>query len=258
MMAYDTLETEPFSAARDRAAALERNLRNQTPQEILRAALGAFPGRIAMVSSFGAESAVLLHMAAEIDPGIPILFLDTGMQFGQTLDYRRQLAARLGLTDVRDLRPAFKDLAATDPSGALWKTDTDACCHLRKVVPLAQALDGFDAWITGRKRFQASTRANLRVVESSQDRIKVNPLANFTKDDLDAYVEAHDLPPHPLVQFGYPSIGCWPCTRPVENGADARSGRWAGSEKIECGIHTPTADELNAPRKPFEDIGEGL
>jgi phosphoadenosine phosphosulfate reductase len=240
------------------ARVMEAGLRHASPQRILRAALAAFGDRIALVSSFGAESAVLLHMAAEIDADIPVLFLDTGMQFGQTLDYRKQLAARLGLTDVRDLRPAFKDLAATDPGGVLWKTDTDACCNLRKVVPLERALGGFDAWITGRKRFQATTRAALPVVESAADKVKVNPLANWTKADLDAYVLEHDLPAHPLVQFGYPSIGCWPCTKPVDTGEDERSGRWAGSEKVECGIHTPTAAELDGPPKPFDAIGEGL
>ena len=259
-MAFDVLATDGIveAAEDDAAAAPDLALRRQTPQEILRAALARFEGRIALVSSFGAESAVLLHMVAAIDPATPVLFLDTGMQFGQTLDYRQQLATRLGLTDVRDLRPAFKDLAVADPSGTLWKTDTEACCRLRKVVPLNQALDGFDAWITGRKRFQASTRANLQVIERSQGKTKVNPLANWTKADLDAYVAEQDLPPHPLVQFGYPSIGCWPCTRPAETGADDRSGRWAGSEKTECGIHTPTAAELDAPQKPFEDIGDGL
>jgi len=257
-MAFDVREAERPVAVEDVAAALEISLRHETPQRILRAALGAFGDRIALVSSFGAESAVLLHMAAQIEPNLPILFLDTGMQFGQTLDYRKQLSERLGLTDVRDLRPAFKDLAVVDPSGTLWKTDTGACCTLRKVVPLSQALEGFDAWITGRKRFQATTRAGLPVVERTEDKIKVNPLANWTKADLEAYAAEHDLPPHPLVQFGYPSIGCWPCTRPVENDQDSRAGRWAGSEKTECGIHTPAAAELNAPSRPFEDIGEGL
>jgi phosphoadenosine phosphosulfate reductase len=196
-------------------------------------------------------------MAAKIDPAIPVLFLDTGMLFAQTLDYRRALAATLGLTNVRDLRPAFADLATTDPRADLWKTDVNACCHIRKVVPLDLALKGFDGWITGRKRFQAATRAALPVVEAGE-RIKINPLANWSKADLDAYATANDLPVHPLTAFGYPSIGCWPCTRAVSRGEDARSGRWAGSEKTECGIHTPTAAELNAPAAPFDAIGDGL
>jgi len=253
MMAYDTDPTLSPIGDREDKPSLD-DLRHATPQGILRAAMAAFGDRIALVSSFGAESAVLLHMVSEIDPAIPVLFLDTGMQFGQTLDYRKQLAARLGLADVRDLRPAFKDLAAGDPGGNLWKTDTDACCHIRKVIPLDLALQGFDAWITGRKRFQSVTRAALPVIETANDKTKVNPLANWTKADLDAYVAEHDLPAHPLVQFGYPSIGCWPCTKPVETGLDQRAGRWAGSEKVECGIHTPGADGA----KDFDAIGEGL
>jgi phosphoadenosine phosphosulfate reductase len=271
MMAYDNsyetttsatdlgaTSTTSETACRAKASALESTLRTASPERILRAALGAFGDRIALVSSFGAESAVLLHMVAQIDRDIPVLFLDTGMQFGQTLDYRRQLAARLGLTNVNDLRPAFKDLATADPSGTLWKSDADACCNLRKVVPLQTALEGFDAWITGRKRFQAVTRANLPVVEPAGRLVKINPLANLSKADLDAYVVEHDLPSHPLVAQGFPSIGCWPCTRPVETGHDDREGRWAGSEKTECGIHTPSAAELNAPKAPFDAIGDGL
>ena len=220
---------------------LNARLRHATPQEILREAFKAYAGKITIVSSFGAESAVLLHLAAEVDPNVPVLFLDTGQHFGQTLDYRKTLAARLGLANVRDLRPAFQDLALQDPKADLYKTDTDACCAIRKTLPLDRVLrPEFDAWITGRKRFQAVTRASLPVVERGEgDKIKFNPLANWTKADLDAYVAEHDLPHHPLEAFGYPSIGCWPCTKPVENGADERSGRWAGSEKVECGIHTP-------------------
>ena len=220
---------------------LNARLRHATPQEILREAFKAYAGKIAIVSSFGAESAVLLHLAAEVDPNVPVLFLDTGQHFGQTLDYRKTLASRLGLANVRDLRPAFQDLALQDPKADLWKTSTDACCAIRKTLPLDRVLrPEFDAWITGRKRFQAVTRASLPVVERGEgDKIKFNPLANWTKADLDAYVAEHDLPAHPLEAFGYPSIGCWPCTKPVENGADERSGRWAGSEKVECGIHTP-------------------
>ena len=222
---------------------LNARLRHATPQEILREAFAAYPGKIAVVSSFGAESAVLLHLVAEVDPTLPVLFLDTGQHFGQTLDYRKNLAQRLGLTNVRDLRPAFQDLALQDPKADLYKTDTNACCNIRKTLPLDRVLrPEFDAWITGRKRFQAVTRAALPVVERGEgDKVKFNPLANWSKADLDAYVALHDLPQHPLTAFGYPSIGCWPCTKAVEDGADDRSGRWAGSEKVECGIHTPRA-----------------
>jgi phosphoadenosine phosphosulfate reductase len=222
----------------DKAEALDAKLRGASPQQILKAAIEAFPGKIALVSSFGAESAVLLHMAAQIDPHIPVLFLETGMLFGQTLDYRKSLTAQLGLTNVQDLRPDPVALSTMDPKNKLWQTSTDACCAIRKVQPLDQALLGYEAWITGRKRFQSSARANLRVVEVNEaGQIKINPLANWSKAELDAYAAEHALPAHPLVAQGYPSIGCWPCTKPVEEGEDARSGRWSDSEKIECGIH---------------------
>ncbi len=228
--------------------ALDARLRSAEPQEILKAAWELYGGRLALVSSFGAESAVLLHMAAQIDPSIPVLFLDTGMLFGQTLDYRQKLAAQLGLSDVRDLRPRYNDLAVHDPGQDLWKSDTDACCHIRKVLPLDHALEDFDAWITGRKRFHGGARMRLKVVEEAAGKVKFNPLANWTKAELDAYAEEHHLPAHPLVEFGYPSVGCWPCTQPADSD-DLRAGRWAGSDKTECGIHVPRADA------PALDVG---
>lgn len=238
-MAYDQLE-RPLS----RAGRLDRDLREADAKTIIRRAREEFGDKLAIVSSFGAESAVLLHLAAQVDPAIPVLFLDTGMQFGQTLDYRKQLAARLGLTDVRDLRPRFQDLATEDPNSDLWRRDTDACCNIRKVIPLDLALEGFDAWITGRKRFQGGDRLRLQVVEETPSHIKFNPLANWTKTDIDAYAAEHDLPAHPLVSQGFPSIGCWPCTSPVEEGQDLRAGRWAGQDKTECGIHVARAPGL--------------
>lgn len=234
----------PLDSVQDLGPAklLDRDLRAASPQVILARAIEQFGDSLALVSSFGAESAVLLHMVAQIKPDLPVLFLDTGMLFGQTLDYRQQLATRLGLTQVRDLRPQFQDLATTDPKADLWKTNTDACCHIRKVLPLDRAIGGFDAWITGRKRFHGGDRLRLAVVEETDGKIKFNPLANWGKEELDAYVLAHDLPPHPLVEFGYPSVGCWPCTQPAEEGEDVRAGRWAGSDKTECGIHVTRAD----------------
>jgi phosphoadenosine phosphosulfate reductase len=234
-MAYDIAET--------RASILDAQLRHAHPKEILEAAVAEFGDKLALVSSFGAESAVLLHLVSQVKPDMPVLFLDTGMLFGQTLDYRKQLAAQLGLTDVRDLRPSHQDLATTDPDAKLWQTDTDACCEIRKVIPLDKALGGFSAWITGRKRFQGGSRLSLAVVEQAGDQLKFNPLANWSKEDLDAYVAEHDLPAHPLVAQGFPSIGCWPCTRPVEAGQDVRAGRWAGSDKTECGIHVARAPD---------------
>ena len=230
-MAYDPAELPGVESR------LNAELRRASPQDILARAIVAFPQTLALVSSFGAESAVLLHMVARIRPDLPVLFLDTGMLFAQTLDYRRSLASSLGLSGVRDLRPAFADLATADPRTDLWKSDTDACCEVRKVLPLERGLGGFEAWITGRKRFHGGDRLALPVVESADGRIKFNPLANWDKAALDVYMAEHGLPSHPLVEHGYPSLGCWPCTQPVEDGQDVRAGRWAGSEKTECGIH---------------------
>jgi phosphoadenosine phosphosulfate reductase len=235
-MAFDQTDGPRALARR-----LDAELRDAGPAAIVEAAARTFGDRLALVSSFGAESAVLLHLVAEVNRDMPVLFLDTGMLFAQTLDYRRSLAARLGLTQVRDLRPHFEDLATSDPNAELWQTDTDACCHIRKVLPLDRALNGFDAWLTGRKRFHGGDRLRLPVVEATEHHIKFNPLANLTKAELDAYAVEHDLPAHPLVAAGFPSVGCWPCTQPADSEGDVRAGRWAGSQKTECGIHTARA-----------------
>jgi phosphoadenosine phosphosulfate reductase len=234
-LAYDL---DPGSSL---AARLDAELRHAHPRTVVEAAYETYGDKLALVSSFGAESAVLLDIVAKVNPAIPVLFLDTGMLFGQTLDYRQSLARRLGLTDVRDLRPLYQDLAVNDPEAKLWQTDTDACCHIRKVLPLDRALEGFDAWVTGRKRFHGGARLSLPVVERAPTHVKFNPLANWTKEDLDAYMAENALPAHPLVEHGFPSIGCWPCTQPVEDGGDVRSGRWQGSDKTECGIHVARA-----------------
>lgn len=236
-MAYDQTDAAPTLAAR-----LDAELRDAHPLTILRKAYETFGDKLALVSSFGAESAVLLHLASQVSKDIPVLFLDTGMLFGQTLDYRKSLAASLGLTDVRDLRPAFADLAVQDPKSDLWRTDTDACCHIRKVLPLDRALEGFTVWCTGRKRFHGGDRLRLAVVEQADGQIKFNPLANWSKAELDAYAAEHQLPAHPLVAQGFPSLGCWPCTKPVDDpNADVRAGRWQGQDKTECGIHVARA-----------------
>ncbi|MDG2522552.1 phosphoadenylyl-sulfate reductase [Caulobacter segnis] len=245
-MAFDREHPHSF------AARLNADLRDAHPGRVLEAAWAVYGDKLALVSSFGAESAVLLHLASKVTKKIPVLFLDTGMLFGQTLDYRKQLAEQLGLTDVRDLRPKFADLALKDPRSDLWKTDTDACCDIRKVRPLDEALGGFEAWITGRKRFHGGDRLNLPVVEEAGAQVKFNPLANWSKQELDAYVAKHDLPAHPLVANGFPSIGCWPCTKPVEAGGDVRAGRWQGQEKTECGIHVARAPGREA------SMGEGI
>ena len=197
-----------------------------------------FAGRTAVVSSFGAESAVLLHLVAQVDPATPILFINTGKLFGETLRYRDRLQDVLGLTDVRTVGPHPADRAARDAEGTLWSRDPDACCAFRKVQPLKAALDGFAAQITGRKQFQTQARIDMQPVEHFDGRFRFNPLHDWSLADLDAYVAAHDLPQHPLVDDGYASIGCMPCTRRLHSGEGYREGRWPGLEKDECGIHT--------------------
>jgi len=197
-----------------------------------------FPGRIAVVSSFGTESAILLHLAAKVDRAVPVIFLETGKLFPETLAYRDTLIGRLGLTDVRSIRPDPAVIADLDPDGTLWRSDPGLCCWQRKVEPLDGALQGFEAWITGRKRFQGGQRTDLALIESGDDgRTKVNPLAFWTEEDMTAYFNAHDLPRHALEAKGYRSIGCAPCTRAVKPGESARAGRWSGLDKTECGIH---------------------
>lgn len=207
-----------------------------------RAILETHAGRIAVVSSFGADFAVLLALVAEIDPATPVLFVDTHQHFSETLAYRDQLARELGLTGVRCVSAAAAELHQADPSAELWRFDPDACCNLRKVTPLENALAPFDAWITGRKRHQAMTRIALPTTEHVDGKTKLNPLAAWTAEQLEAELERRDLPRHPLNLVGYPSIGCAPCTRAVAEGEDPRSGRWAGTGKTECGIHQQGGD----------------
>ena len=241
----DLLETGPRFTAGD-AARLNARFAGSDTRDWLGAVVAeGLVGRVAVVSSFGAESAVLLHLVATIDPGTAVLFLDTGKHFAETLAYRDALAARLGLTNLQVLLPDAAVLAGRDANGLRWSYDPDGCCEIRKVAPLAHALDRFDASITGRKAFQAATRAQLPRFEldttDAAGRLKVNPLIDWTAEDVTTYFVAHDLPAHPLVAQGYPSIGCSPCTSKVAPGEDPRSGRWKGWDKTECGIHVPGA-----------------
>jgi phosphoadenosine phosphosulfate reductase len=196
-----------------------------------------YKGRIALVSSFGAESAVLLHMASQIDRSLPVIFIDTDKHFWETLSYRSKLVDRLGLQNIRNIHPDADDLRLLDSSGELHKTDPDMCCHIRKTAPLEKALDGFDAWISGRKRFHGAARASIPTIEVADGRLKVEPLARFTARDLNAYMEHFDLPRHPLLDQGYRSIGCMPCTTKGGTADNPRAGRWLGRSKTECGIH---------------------
>ena len=199
----------------------------------------SFAGRLAVVSSFGADSAMLLALVADIDRDVPVIFLDTGKHFPETLAYRDDLVRRLGLRDVREVRPDPADLARVDPQGDLHRWVPDDCCAARKVAPLDHALAPFDAWATGRRQHQARTRSALPFMETVGGRVKFNPLADWTAERITDELDRRDLPRHPLLADGYASIGCAPCTRAVRLGEDPRAGRWAGQGKTECGIHRP-------------------
>lgn len=242
-MPYSDISLRIEEDVDQRLMRLNEELRDASAQTILRASiLREWFDDLTYVSSFGSESAVMLALIADVNPDLPIIFLETGMHFPQTLDYKNELIERLGLTNVREIAPAEEERLSEDPKNTLWKTNPDACCELRKVRPLEPALEGFDAWITGRKRFHGGARMSLPVFEHAAGRFKVNPLANWNQDDVQAYFKRRDLPRHPLVAQGYPSIGCWPCTKPAEDPSDIRSGRWAGQEKSECGLHTDKAE----------------
>lgn len=219
---------------------LNRRFANSGTRAMIETLLTELRGRrVALVSSFGSNSVVLLHLVASVDPRLPVLFIDTGKLFADTLRYREQIVRRLGLADVRVVGPQLSSVATRDPRGALWITDPEACCDLRKVEPFDEALGAFDVWLSGRKRYQGASRTDLPLFEKDGPRLKVNPLAAWTKGDIDVYRNAFSLPQHPLVAKGYRSIGCEPCTTPVAEGEDERAGRWRGSQKTECGIHVP-------------------
>ncbi len=220
------------------AARLSEKLADATPMEIVGEALRVIgKERLAVASSFGIESATLLKIVADVDPSIPVLFLDTGWLFPETIAYRDTLIDRLGLTDVRTITPPAEKLAQNDPLRGLYATDPDACCYLRKVEPLSNALQDFDGWINGRKRYQGGQRTGITAVELDGARLKFNPLARVTPSQVMQMFQGWELPTHPLAGQGYASVGCMPCTRRINPGDSARAGRWADSEKTECGIH---------------------
>jgi phosphoadenosine phosphosulfate reductase len=221
------------------ALELDLALRNASPAEVIAAALQTVGReRVAAVSSFGTESAALLKVMADVDPAIPVVFLDTGWLFEETLAYRDTLIATLGLRDVRSIKPLEQTLSRDDPDRELWFSDPDACCRIRKVEPLARALAPFSAWINGRKRFQGGLRADIPVVEDDGVRLKFNPFANVSREEIEAIYKLAKLPPHPLAASGYLSVGCMPCSSRTSANEDARAGRWRGRAKTECGIHT--------------------
>lgn len=223
---------------RERLARMRAATTNASSAELLEFAIRReFPGAIAVISSFAAESVVLLHQVAQIDPDTPVLFLNTGKLFGETLRYRDRLQETLGLTDIRSIGPHPFDREKFDPNGDLWSRVPDACCNFRKVTPLKRQLAGFDAILTGRKRFQTEERAVMEAIEIFDGRFRFNPLAGWNLAELQNYIARHHLPAHPLADDGFLSIGCMPCTRRVTSGERYRDGRWAGFDKRECGIH---------------------
>ncbi len=229
----------PLAPAPERVIDLNNRYRHHGALAVLEHALcDPQIGNIALVSSFGAQSVALLHMLSVLDRSAPVLFVDTELLFKETLTYQVELADHLGLTNVQIIRPDRSALFARDTDGLLHRLNPDACCALRKTAPLKTALSGYDAWITGRKRFQASTRLDLTLFEADdQGRIKVNPLAHWSSKDVQDYIANNNLPHHPLVAQGFPSVGCAPCTSRVNAGEDERAGRWRGQAKTECGIH---------------------
>ena len=235
----DQVLPEPTAGDLPQAAELDRALRDASPAQVIATALQTV-GReqLAVVSSFGTESAALLKVMADVDPAIPVVFLDTGWLFEETLAYRDTLIAKLGLRDVRSIKPLEQMLSREDPDRELWFSDPDACCRIRKVEPLARALAPFRGWINGRKRFQGGLRAAIAVVEQDGARLKFNPFANVSREQIEAIYRLAELPPHPLAASGYLSVGCMPCTSRTSPDEDVRAGRWRGRAKTECGIHT--------------------
>ncbi len=229
----------PLLPVEERVRELNARYRHHAATTVLEAALAdPLVGRVGLVSSFGAESVVLLHLVSTIDRTVPVLFIDTRMLFEETLAYQAEVAERLGLTEVRVIRPDPVAVLARDVDNILHLADPDGCCALRKTEPLERALKGFDAWINGRKRYQGQSRADIDFFEAEANgRIKLNPLAHWDRQDIADYLVENRLPRHPLVAKGYASIGCAPCTTPVKPGEDPRAGRWRGREKDECGIH---------------------
>jgi phosphoadenosine phosphosulfate reductase len=232
----DLIDTAPVFTDADAAGLADRYAGSETAATLRELLTGDLAGRVALVTSFGAESAVLLHLVAQVDTSVPVVFVNTQKTFGETLAYRDTLTETLGFTDLRVVRPDPYVLAQKDPTGLRWSYDPDGCCEIRKVEPLRRALAPFDAWISGRKGFQLG-RAALPRFEIDEGKLKINPLADWDKPRLDAYFAAHELPRHPLEAQGYASIGCVPCTSVVRPGEDPRAGRWRGWDKTECGIH---------------------
>ncbi len=252
----DTINVSPAFTEAD-AEALNKRFEGVDTTTMLKALFDERQlGEVAVVSSFGTESAVLLHLVASVDPTIPVTFVDTLKMFPETLEYRETLVRTLGIKNSNSIEPSKEVLAEKDANGLRWSFDPDGCCEIRKVEPMKRAKQGLDSWISGRKAFQSVTRNNIPRFEIDDGRLKINPLGDWVKDDLEAYFEEHDLPRHPLEAEGYLSVGCAPCTSKVKPGEDPRAGRWRGWDKTECGIHEdvtplPGKDDDNGANDPI-------
>jgi phosphoadenosine phosphosulfate reductase len=221
-------------------------LEGSSPESILRWGFENFAPSIVLATGFGPEGIVLMHLVSQIRPETTVFYLDTDLLFSQTYELRDELAKRLGIRFERVHSGISLPEQAFRHGDTLWVNDPDTCCHIRKVIPQRQFLANYSAWITGIRRDQTAFRANTRLVEwdYANKMVKLNPLAGWTSDQVWDHIRANDLPYNPLHEYGYPSIGCWTCTKAVEPGQDPRSGRWAGNVKTECGIHQPTIKTL--------------
>ena len=223
--------------------AANQSLESASPQEILVWAENAFSGEIAMSSSFQTQSVPLLHMVSSSYPQLPILFIDTGYHFPETIAFRDRLVDSLGLNLVILKGEQQMEDGAFQVGKPLYLTNPDLCCHIRKVEPMRKAIGNYRAWISGIRRDQSATRARIRVVENTgEQHIRIHPMINWSQADVQRYITQNDLPEHPLGARGFISIGCAPCTRPPLLGEDPRSGRWVGAGKTECGLHTTLRD----------------
>jgi phosphoadenosine phosphosulfate reductase len=229
----------------DQIEAANSLLKGKTPPEVLRWAVEQFHPRLTMATAFGAEGCCLIHMLAEIEPGVRIFNLDTGYQFAETLELRERIKDRYGI-EVEYIQPELTVAEYEEEHGGpLYRHRPDQCCHDRKILPLRRAVVGFDAWLSAIRRDQTTHRAVAGVVQwdAKFSLVKVNPLLTWTKREVWGFIARHDVPYNPLHDRNYPSIGCWPCTQPVGDGEDERAGRWAGTAKKECGLHVIEHEE---------------
>lgn len=242
---------------------INEELEKKNPPDIIAWAVEAFMPKLVMTSSFGPESGALLHMISRVNPDVPIFFLETGFHFPETIQYKEDLVRQFGLKQVIDLKadPERRAKLMVDYQDVPYEKNPDLCCQINKVETLDKALKGYDAWMSGIRRKQTDFRKSIRIVEEYEGGMyKVSPLANFTSRDVWWYLKENQISQHPLFDKGYMSIGCWPCTRPIQDGDDERSGRWAGKAKTECGIHSfkEVKKDKDSEKEKSQDISENI